>query len=132
MLTLYEPKCTDLWFRQMMLADEETMSYNRAWGGTIPFPEEDWKGWHDHWVVNHDGKRYYRYLKNEDGMFVGEIAYHYDADLQHYAVNVIVYSKYRRKGYGSELSLIHFTLKEMSEDIQHRWAPRNCNEVKVL
>ena len=40
MLTLYEPKYEDLWFRQMMLADEDTMSYHRAWGGTIPWPED--------------------------------------------------------------------------------------------
>lgn len=40
MLTLYEPKYEDLWFRQMMLADEDTMSYNHAWGGTIPFGED--------------------------------------------------------------------------------------------
>ena len=30
MLTLYKPKYEDLWFRQMMLADEDTMSYNHA------------------------------------------------------------------------------------------------------
>lgn len=42
MLTLYEPKYEDLWFRQMMLADEDTMSYNHAWGGTIPWPEDKW------------------------------------------------------------------------------------------
>ena len=30
MLTLYEPNYEDLWFRQMMLADEDTMSYHRA------------------------------------------------------------------------------------------------------
>ena len=29
-LALYEPKYEDLWFRQMMLADEDTMSYHRA------------------------------------------------------------------------------------------------------
>ncbi len=40
MLALYEPKYEGLWFRQMMLADEDTMSYHRAWGGTIPWPED--------------------------------------------------------------------------------------------
>lgn len=48
MLTLYEPKYEDLWFRQMMLADEDTMSYNHAWGGTIPWPEDKWSGWYDY------------------------------------------------------------------------------------
>ena len=102
MLTLYEPKYEDLWFRQMMLADEDTMSYNHAWGETIPFGEDKWRGWYDCWIADPDGKRYYRYLKNEDGQFVGEIAYHYDAEMQQEIANVMIYAKYRRRGYGSE------------------------------
>ena len=102
MLTLYKPKYEDLWFRQMMLADEDTMSYNRAWGGTIPWPKDHWKDWYDDWIIDHNGKRYYRYLKNDDGQFVGEIAYHYDTDIQHETANVIICSRFRGKGYGSE------------------------------
>ena len=102
MLTLYEPKYEDLWFRQRMLADEETMSYNHAWGGTIPWPKEKWACWYDDWIVNHEGKRYYRYLKDMDGQYVGEIAYHYDAERKHKTASVIIYSPYRRKGYGGE------------------------------
>ena len=45
MLSLYLPELKDLWFRQKLLADEATMAYNRAWGGTIPFPEENWAPW---------------------------------------------------------------------------------------
>ena len=30
-ITLYTPSLEDLWFRQKMMADEETMSYNHAW-----------------------------------------------------------------------------------------------------
>ena len=101
MLIVYEPRCEELWFRQTMLADEETMSYNRAWGGTIPFPKEDWEAWYDYWIAADEGKRYYRYLRDGDGRFVGEIAYHYDADSSCYLANVIVYAKYRGKGYGS-------------------------------
>lgn len=43
MLSLYEPKYDDLYFRQMILADKETMSYNNTWGGTISFPEKKGK-----------------------------------------------------------------------------------------
>ena len=102
MLTLYEPKYEDLWFRQMMLADEDTMSYNHAWGGTILWPEDKWSGWYDYWITCHEGKRYYRYLKNKDGQYVGEISYHYDAEIQHEIANVIIYSKYRKNGYNLE------------------------------
>ena len=100
-LSIYEPKLEDLWFRQKMLEDEETMSYNKAWGGTISFPKRDWEDWFNHWVINHENKRYYRYLKNEEGEFAGEIAYHYDSNYDGYMVDIIIYSKYRNKGYGS-------------------------------
>lgn len=43
MLQVYKPQLEDLWFRQSMMSDEETMSYNYAWGGTIAFPKESWK-----------------------------------------------------------------------------------------
>jgi len=102
MLTLCKPRFEDLRFRQMMLADEETMSYNRAWGGTIPWPESEWKAWYDRWIVNPEGRRYYRYLKDRDSQFVGEIAYRFDDSMQQYIANVIVYFPYRRQGYGGE------------------------------
>ena len=38
MLKIHVPEYKELRFRQEMMADEDTMSYNRAWGGTIPFP----------------------------------------------------------------------------------------------
>ncbi len=101
MLELVVPTLEEMWFRESLMADEETMSYNHAWGGTIPFPKENWKGWYESWIVNHKGKRFYRYLKDENG-FVGEIAYHYDSEYKGYVADVIVFSKYRGKGYGSK------------------------------
>ena len=101
MLSLYIPEYKDLWFRQQMLNDEETMSYNHAWGGTVSFDEERWKDWHEYWIIDHEDKRYYRYLKDEKDQFIGEIAYHYDEELDGYIADVIIYSKHRGKGYGS-------------------------------
>ena len=100
-LVIHKPKLEELWFRKQMLEDEVTMSYNKAWGGTISFPKEDWEDWYNHWVVNTENKRYYRYLQNEEGDFVGEIAYHYDTKYQGYVTNIIIYAKYRKQGYGS-------------------------------
>ena len=101
MLTIYQPRYKDLWFRQMMLADEETMSYNHAWGGTIPWPKAEWGDWYDRWVANPKDGRLYRYVKNSSGDFVGEIAYHYDEDRNIHICDVIVLAKYRGRGYGS-------------------------------
>lgn len=113
MCTLYVPRPEDMWFRQKMLADEATMSYNHAWGGVIDFPEERWKSWYACWVKNTEGRRYYRYLKGQDGAFLGEVAYHYEADCGAYMANVILYAPYRGRGYGSRaLDLLCAAAKE--------------------
>lgn len=113
MLEIHVPEYQELRFRQEMMADEDTMSYNRAWGGTIPFPEEDWEEWYDHWIVNHENKRYYRYVRNEEGRFVGEIAYHYDSEERKYITDVIIHAKYRGRGYGgAALDLLCEAAKE--------------------
>lgn len=102
MLTVYTPAYRDLRFRQAMLADEETMSYNHAWGGTVAFTEDRWEDWYDRWILHPDGQRYCRYLKNEDGQFVGEIAWHRDEETNMYMADVLICAEYRRKGYGSQ------------------------------
>jgi len=118
MLSLYKPKYDDLWFRQMILDDQETMSYNHAWGGTISFPKEKWLDWYNLWIIKHNNERYYRYLKNEDGQFVGEIAYHFDKDIRGYVASIIIYSPYRRKGYGKQaLDLLCFVAKKNGIDV---------------
>ena len=103
MIKLYIPKYEDLWFRKMFMADEETMSYNHAWGGTIPFPEQEWNEWYDYWVLNSEGKRFYRYVVNEsNNEFLGEVAYHFDDKRKITVADVIIYAKYRGNGYGAE------------------------------
>lgn len=102
-IELHRPSLNELSFRELMLGDEETMSYNDAWGGTVPFPMEDWADWYDHWVVNTAGKRFYRYIKDSStGEFIGEIAYHFDEERQIHIADVIVFSQYRNRGYGSK------------------------------
>ena len=95
MLTLVKPAFDDLWFRKNLMADEETMSYNARWGGTIPFPEEEWESWYESWVRNPGASRYYRYLMNSENEYVGEIAYHYDEFRDIYICDVIVLAQYR-------------------------------------
>ena len=83
-----------------MLADPQTMSYNHAWGGTIEFPEEEWQEWYDRWIVDHENKRFYRYLKDNTGRYVGEAAYHYDDERGIYVADVIVHAPFRGIGFG--------------------------------
>ena len=102
MLTLVKPAFDDLWFREKLMADEETMSYNARWGGTIPFPEDAWESWYESWVRNPGASRYYRYLMNSENEYVGEIAYHYDEFRDIYICDVIVLAQYRNRGYGTD------------------------------
>ena len=121
MIKEYIPKLDDLWFREKLLADSNTMSYNHHWGGTIQFPKEDWASWYDYWIINNDNERYYAYLVNDNNEFVGEIAYHFDG--KYYIADIIVYAEYRCKGYGQEgLSLLckkalENGIKELYDDI---------------
>ncbi|MBR0429592.1 MAG: GNAT family N-acetyltransferase [Lachnospiraceae bacterium] len=101
-LTLVTPELEDLWFREELMADEETMSYNAKWGGTIPFPKEEWEPWYEAYVKNMGNNRFYRYLMNSENEYVGEIAYHYDKARDIYICHVLILSKYRNQGYGTE------------------------------
>lgn len=101
LLTLYKPALEELWFRQKLCEDPETMSYNRAWGGTIPFPETRWREYHDKWVTRADEYfRFYRYLRHDALGFVGEAAYRWDPERKIHLANIIVLAEYRRRGFG--------------------------------
>lgn len=123
MIKLYKPKIEDLWFREKLLNDKDTMSYNNAYGGTIPFPKEKWEEWYNRWVNVDEHERLYRYILNENKEFVGEASYHYDDNFKAHMVDVIVYSKFRKRGYGGEalLTLIENAkrngIKSLSDNI---------------
>ena len=103
MLEVVKPELEDLWFRESMMSDRETMSYNDAWGGTIPFPKEDWEEWYTLWVRNSGQERYYRYLKDDaNKVFVGEISYHFDKLRNIYICDVIIKAEFRKQGFGTQ------------------------------
>lgn len=102
MTEAYKPKLCDMWFREKLISDEQTMSYNAAWGGTIPFPREKWAEWYSAWVETPGYKRYYRYLYESDiDAYVGEIAYFFDEKRNIHICDVIVLSEYRNRGFGT-------------------------------
>ncbi len=99
MVSLYIPAMEELRFREEMMNDEETMSYNRRWGGTIPFPPQQWEKWYRKWIANRDDKYFYRYVQ-DDHEFVGEVAYHRDDEKGIFLADVLIYAPRRGKGYG--------------------------------
>ena len=101
-LILYRPTLDDLAYREKWLNDPETMFYNHAYGGTIPFPRERWADWYARWIGD-EGECYYRYLRLEDrGEFVGNISYHYDEEFGEYLCEVLISAQYRGRGFGRQ------------------------------
>ena len=75
MLDLHKPTLDELWFRESLMVDSATMSYNHNWGGTIPFPKEEWAQWYQNWLEGSEYDRDYRYLYDTDHkVYVGEIS----------------------------------------------------------
>lgn len=117
-IKLYKPELKDLWFRELILKDPDTMSYNHAYGGTIIFDKSKWNDWYNRWVLNSNNTKYYRYIKDMNDNFVGEVSYHKDETSGRCMLSIIIYSKYRKRGYGREsLNLIFNILKENGIDV---------------
>lgn len=109
---LYLPTFEDLWFRQNLLDDDKTMSYNHAYGGRIDFSKSKWEKWYDFWVQNTENKRFYRYLK-KGTIFLGEASYHYDDEKEIYLADILIFYPYRKKGFGTQgLQLLCQSAKE--------------------
>lgn len=117
MIQLYVPKPEDLWFRQKLLGDPESMSYNRGYEldiptyhkdtGCIDFPKEAWEGWYSRWV-GAEPERFYAYLR--DGDFLGEVNLYETDGPGVYEMGIVLHSSQRGKGYaraGMALLLDH-------------------------
>lgn len=101
MLILHKPSLEELSFKQELLADESTMSYNHAYGGCIDFPREKWEKWYEKWLNSNTKHYFYRYLYSEElKNYVGECAYRFDEEDSRWYCDVIIHAKYRGRGYG--------------------------------
>lgn len=120
MLSLYRPGPDELDFRRKLLGDPDTMTYNHAYGGVIGFPRERWADWYARWVDCAGGSRFYRYLRQDGGEFVGEAAYHWAGDKQIFLCDVIILARYRGKGYGGRgLELLCAAARENGVEALH-------------
>lgn len=107
-IDLYIPKLNELWFRQEMLSDPSTMSYNANYDefegynkdtGCIDFPKTKWADWYGFWVDN-EPKRFYAYIRRTaDGVFVGEINFHFTPEEDRWDMGIVIYAPYRGNGY---------------------------------
>lgn len=112
LLTLYVPKLEELWYREQMMSDPATMSYNSGYElsfegyhaetGCIDFPREEWDEWYDYFIGK-EPERYYAYIvRKSDGAYLGEVNVHRSCDHEWYEMGIVIESKYRGKGYAHE------------------------------
>ena len=106
-IELYVPELEDYWFEELIESDPDTMEYNAGYDvsyygyhydtGCIDFPK-------DRWIITYEKRikenRYFAYIKDTQlDEYVGYVNYQYIKDEDRYDCGVVVYSKYRGKGY---------------------------------
>lgn len=131
MLGLYIPKLDELWFRQELMSDPETMSYNANWDvdfegyhrdtGCIDFPKSEWAEWYERWIGN-EPESFYAYIKRiSDGAWIGEVNFHYTPERDFWDMGIVIMAPYRGKGYAVpslKLMLAH-AFKECGVTVLH-------------
>lgn len=111
-LYLHIPSFEELDYRQKILAQPDTMSYNRGFNlyldnydnetGCIDFRKEYWENWYSRWI-NNLPDRYYAYIiKTEGNIPVGEAALRNTGVENVYCVSMIIEAKFRGGGYSME------------------------------
>lgn len=104
-LQLHIPQPEDGWFYVKMLSDPATMAFNTPWfppDGCIPNAEAEWQNLQEDWI-GHEPERFYAYLQRKsDGVFVGDVNFHYTPEQDWWDMGVVIYAPERGKGYGRQ------------------------------
>lgn len=127
------PTLEELKFTEMLLQDEETMSFNKKWGGTVSFPREKWESFYNEYV--HNPEREYYHIYNLDNQFVGEISYRSDEYFNSYMMNIKIMHKYRGNSHAIdalEVFLDYFFEDEKHKKISDNIAIDNIGAIKLM
>lgn len=130
-LKLHVPALNELWYRQHLMQDPDTMKYNRGYDlsfegydretGCIAFPDSVWAGWH-RFFIGQEPERFYAYIqRTQDGRFVGEVNVHRNGGAYWHEMGVVVEAKYRGLGYGTEALelLLRHAFEELHSEAVH-------------
>ncbi|CEP83799.1 GNAT family N-acetyltransferase [Paraclostridium sordellii] len=110
-LYLHVPTFDELDYRQKILGQEDTMSYNKGYNllienynnetGCIDFSKKYWEKWYAKWILEAKD-RYYAYIvESNTGDFVGEVCFYYEEEEKLYRIGIVIESVHRGKGYCS-------------------------------
>ena len=125
-ISLHVPEYSELWYRQKLLADPNTMSYNKGDGsenGCIDFPEEKWQSWYNCWMAG-TSDRFYAYIVL-DSEFIGEVNLYKSSGKGFYEdcydMGIVIESRYRGNGYAAKALdlLLETAFKELGAASVH-------------
>lgn len=130
-LYLHIPSYPELWYRQKIMQDPDTMRYNRGYDlpfdgydkdtGCIPFPQEKWAEWYAYFV-GQEPERFYAYIaRKPDGAFIGEVNVHKNADAPWYEMGIVLQAQYRGKGYAGQALwlLLQYAFETLGAEAVH-------------
>ncbi len=130
-LSLYVPSLAELWYRQSIMKDPETMSYNKGYDmsfdgydketGCIAFPKEEWEDWYNYFVGNEPECFYAYIVRNEDNAFIGEVNVHKNNKMPWYDMGIVIEAKYRGHKYAVEglLLLLDYAFNKLHAEAVH-------------
>ena len=112
MLELKKPKFNELTYRQHLLKDKPTMSFNSSNGGTVDFSKKLWKQWYELCMNSDD--HFYAYIYDQKlNQYIGEVSYYFETEYNEFVLNIIIEAKFRKHGKGKEaISLLCQKAKE--------------------
>lgn len=104
-IELHIPKESELEYRQHLISDKETMSYNVGYGddgiGCYYQTIEQVQEWYKNW--NNGTDNYYAYIiRKEDNIPIGEVDVHWSSYCKKHIIGIVIEAKYRGKGYAEE------------------------------
>ena len=128
-LCLHIPTFEELWYRQKLLSDAKTMSYNKGYDlnmdtycketGCIDFPESKWQDWYNYFI-GQEPTRFYAYIVNQ-GVFVGEVNVHKNEKANWYDMGIVIEAKHRGKGYAVDTLklLLQYAFEKLGAEAVH-------------
>ncbi|MDO5737969.1 MAG: GNAT family N-acetyltransferase [Eubacteriales bacterium] len=130
---LHVPSFEELTYRQKLLQEAETMSYNKGYErniegydietGCIDFSESKWQKWYDHFI-GQEPKRFYAYITRSDNdEFIGEVNVREVPGKPWYEMGIVVTASERGKGYAKDALklLLEVAFEKLQADSVHNF-----------
>ncbi|MGL5149752.1 MAG: GNAT family N-acetyltransferase [Clostridium sp.] len=122
----YIPKLEELTYRQKIMSQPDTMSYNKGYDvsyegyhrdtGCIDFPQDKWQKWYCN-RVDKKPKYFYAYIvRKEDNSFIGEVNLNLNSKDKCYDMGIVIEAKYRGMSYS--LDVLKKLMKVAFEDYE--------------